>query len=772
MQWYDRRVGALAVVALCYFALVLSNEGFQSVLDFRILERTPLTTIHGAAGGESQLQGRVEPSDEVLTSPRTNTKSVYYRHLVQKEHRNSEGGTSWRTIKDESRAVDFHLIDASGNANIRAKHQRNLINWSVHQSYQQQSGRIRHTEWRIEPGQQITVFGWLHVNSELPTVTFDEIGDYLSIISSFTGASERSELSANAIFLLWGGVSFLVLMCCALAFTLGLHRVLAFLGLITVASSTLLISYGFKSLESDIQAGYDRVDSQLKRTEDQITSVLENHKITFPGWQLPFNLSNPEYAALTDLEKEKINNWRSTAYLVRSRYMRQINRFPEKPYAIMRGKAKPPVIALPADQQRIADQAVQAYLPTRVGQQLILTFVALVSIAILAWLAFRLIKVKRMQENLPTSKTMGVVFGLTELKGKLVAEDEGACLIGPVSGFACTWYHYEIQEERGSGKRSSWHTIHEETQKQPFYCEDDEGKLRVFPSKAEIITKHKSTNHFGKKRYIERRLQPGDDLYLLGKAKADKTTGNSLVLSHDKEAPYIISNRSEAEVMFIKASKAMLLLSLGTSLLFGVGLWIGGSNGNFSSADFVTASLIAPLFLTIFLVVLMYNDLIFLRQRCARNWANIDVSLKKRATLIPNLERVVKRYLEHENGLQQALAQLRTERAQVENVNAADAYMAHESRVIDKLSLCLEKYPDLEGHQVVTDFNRRLIKLENEIALIRAGFNDSVMNFNTRLQSFPDNLLAIAFKFERLTALQFDKKAHQLPAVDLQQKNS
>ncbi|MDG1828035.1 MAG: LemA family protein, partial [Luminiphilus sp.] len=90
----------------------------------------------------------------------------------------------------------------------------------------------------------------------------------------------------------------------------------------------------------------------------------------------------------------------------------------------------------------------------------------------------------------------------------------------------------------------------------------------------------------------------------------------------------------------------------------------------------------------------------------------------------------------------------------------------------DELSLRLEKYPDLEGHQLLYDFNRRLITLENEIALIRAGFNDSVMNFNTRLQSFPDNLLAIAFKFERLTALQFDKKAHQLPAVDLQQKNS
>ena len=94
--------------------------------------------------------------------------------------------------------------------------------------------------------------------------------------------------------------------------------------------------------------------------------------------------------------------------------------------------------------------------------------------------------------------------------------------------------------------------------------------------------------------------------------------------------------------------------------------------------------------------------------------------------------------------------------------------MDRESRVIDELSLRLEKYPYLEGHQLLSDFNRRLIKLENEIALIRAGFNDSVMNFNTRLQSFPDSLLAIAFKFERLTGLQFDKKARQLPSVDLQ----
>ena len=228
-------------------------------------------------------------------------------------------------------------------------------------------------------------------------------------------------------------------------------------------------------------------------------------------------------------------------------------------------------------------------------------------------------------------------------------------------------------------------TIHEEIQKQPFYCEDEEGRLQVFPTKAEVITKHRSRNTSGGKRYTERRLEPGDAPICWVRRKLTRQPG--VPGAESTGVPYIISNRSEAEVMFMKASKAMLLLSLGISLLFGVGLWVAGSNGDFSSVDFVMASLIAPFFLAVLMTVLMYNDLIFLRQLCDRNWANIDVSLKKRANLIPDLERVVKRYLEHEAGLQTALAQLRAQRLEVNDTKAADAYMVRESRIIDELSV-------------------------------------------------------------------------------------
>ena len=81
----------------------------------------------------------------------------------------------------------------------------------------------------------------------------------------------------------------------------------------------------------------------------------------------------------------------------------------------------------------------------------------------------------------------------------------------------------------------------------------------------------------------------------------------------------------------------------------------------------------------------------------------------------------------------------------------------------------MEQYPELKANEVMQDFQRRLIKLENEIAMIRSGFNDAVLYYNTRVQLFPDNLLAKIFSFKKLDFLAFDKKAHKVPKVDIKQ---
>jgi hypothetical protein len=268
-------------------------------------------------------------------------------------------------------------------------------------------------------------------------------------------------------------------------------------------------------------------------------------------------------------------------------------------------------------------------------------------------------------------------------------------------------------------------------------------------------------------RYTEWRLSPGAELYVMGKARLDKTRGDSLVFGHEKGSPYIIANIPEEDVMMRKARTGMGLLAMALSLLFFGALLISGSNGDLSSLDFVLASLIAPVFMLFVVFVLMYNDLVFLRQRCDRNWANIQVSLNKRADLIPQLEQVVKQYLSHESQLQKELVRLRELRQEVANARDFDEYISTEHETINQLSARIEQYPDLEGIDLIAVFNRRLIKLENEVALIRAGFNDAVTEYEIRSQSFPDNILARLFRFPAVELLRYDLHAHSVPAVSV-----
>ena len=178
------------------------------------------------------------------------------------------------------------------------------------------------------------------------------------------------------------------------------------------------------------------------------------------------------------------------------------------------------------------------------------------------------------------------------------------------------------------------------------------------------------------------------------------------------------------------------------------------------------AAMTAPLFLIFVMLVLMYNDIVFLKQRCERDWANIQVSLKKRATLIPRLQVIVKQYLAHEKALLVQLTTLRSKAKQANSGESVDAYMALEHAAIDSISVRLQAYPELQSNVAVADLRRHLVKLENEVALMRAGFNNAVMVYNTRIETFPDNLLAKVLRFKVRDTLDYDAAAHGMsPAV-------
>ncbi|MFL0797850.1 MAG: LemA family protein [Cellvibrionaceae bacterium] len=765
-----RFMAGIAVIALMALAIFLGESAFNQVQNFRVLERIPLTSIVGSTEGEVQLKGEARAASKPLQSPKAKAGSVYYRYLVEKKYRDSEGRTSWRTVSDKSDAVDFVLSDLSGKTRIYSREASSHLQWSVEKKFYLQQGDYRYHEWRVDQGDSVTLFGWMKKPSGEEGVSFYQQGDYLPIVSSKNAVGVRGDMGWSAILFLALAITVLVFASFLLVVCLGIHRVLVLLVVVTLACTSFLWYYGWQSMKSDITGGYARFETQRERSDALISEILKNQQYSFSSGQV-LDMENQDFQLISQYEKDKINAWRVTAYLVRQRYLQQISRFPENYYAKLTKLNNPVEIPLSSEQRSIVEVESKNYEITRVENKWYFHLVAIFIVAFGAWFAFLFIRVKRILENLPTSKTVGVTYGLAEIAGILREENKENLLKGPVSNRECCWYHYLVEERRGSGKNTRWVTIEDRIEKQPFYCEDDEGRLRVFPSKAEIISSHTHKQRVGRYRYTEKRLSPGDPLFVLGKAATDKSRPDSLVIRHEAGSPYIISNKPEKVVMLMKAAKGMGLLSFAVSAVFFVLIMISGEKGQFSSVDYVLASLAGPAFLTLIVIIMMFNDLVFLRQRCDRAWANIQVSLKKRATLIPRLEHIAKATLKHEKRLLEALSELRGRRGRSNTAEEIDHYIEMEYQVLNEINVVVEKYPVLKADTVLQDLQGRMIKLENEIAMIRKGFNDSVELYNTRVTQFPDNLLASGFGFKRIGLLSFNKEVHEIPKVSLSKED-
>ena len=144
-----------------------------------------------------------------------------------------------------------------------------------------------------------------------------------------------------------------------------------------------------------------------------------------------------------------------------------------------------------------------------------------------------------------------------------------------------------------------------------------------------------------------------------------------------------------------------------------------------------------------------YNGLVRLRNQLENAWAQIDVQLKRRHDLIPNLVETVKGYAKHERGTLEAVIQARNiavnaktvgERAEAENVLTG---------ALKSLFAVAEAYPDLKANQNFLRLQEELSSTENKVAFSRQFYNDSVMTYNTRIEIFPTNLIATMFNFGR-----------------------
>jgi LemA protein len=178
--------------------------------------------------------------------------------------------------------------------------------------------------------------------------------------------------------------------------------------------------------------------------------------------------------------------------------------------------------------------------------------------------------------------------------------------------------------------------------------------------------------------------------------------------------------------------------------------------------------------------ITIYNGLVALRNRFRNAFAQIDVQLKRRYDLIPNLLESVKGYLQHERQTLEAVVQARGNAVSAAHRAAAapgdPGAMQGLARAegalggaLGRLLAVFENYPDLKANQNVLALQEELASTENKIAFARQAYNDSVMQYNTKRESFPDNIFAGMFNFgaAELLAATESAEERQAPRVKL-----
>jgi hypothetical protein len=381
---------------------------------------------------------------------------------------------------------------------------------------------------------------------------------------------------------------------------------------------------------------------------------------------------------------------------------------------------------------------------------------------------------RRWVDDTPTSKTSGVFIGTVEVKGTAEAERP---LVSHLAEERCVCYSWSVAEHWSrtvtetytdkDGKtqtrtrhESGWTTVAGGGSKIPFYLKDDLGVVRVQPEGAKIEPATIFSEHCGRgdplyyakgpvhavahsdhrRQFTETAIPLHVPLYVMGQAREREDVVAAEIAADPKCPMFLISCRDEKQI----------------SQGLGIGYWIWGIVGLvlavagvavFTSArggvlpraavPCVIAGGIYLLAWALGWVWLVFNSLIGLRNRVSQGWSLIEVQLKRRHDLIPNLVTAAKGLSDHERDVQTELAALRTQMEATPPGVAGPDYRAC-SRLIATLQ---ERYPKLKAQDSFLSLQRNLADTEQRIALARGYFNDIATCYNTRLERVPDRFL-------------------------------
>jgi hypothetical protein len=382
---------------------------------------------------------------------------------------------------------------------------------------------------------------------------------------------------------------------------------------------------------------------------------------------------------------------------------------------------------------------------------------------------------RRLLDNLPVSKTQGVFIGLVELKGTAECEQP---LLSYLAAMPCVQYSFNIEEQwsrqvttmerddRGNMVERThtevgWTTVASETRSTPFYLQDDTGHIQIQPEGAHIEG-HASfsetctpmnalfyakgppglvMNSDGIRRFTESVVPLHAPLFVVGPARERQDRVAPEIAAAAKEE-FLISTRTQEEVSRGIGWQFWLFLLLGAVLAPG-GQIAGDLSGN---QDITAVSILIytgelALYLAVWTVgwtITVYNSLVTLRQRVEQGWGQVDIQLKRRHDLIPNLIDTVKGYQAHEAATQQAVTEMRAQLSATPPGQSGGDIRS----VSGPVQLLREAYPELKANQNFLALQTSLAETEQRIALARSYYNSIATFFNTRLQVVPDRYIA------------------------------